>query len=328
VTAANASAESLLGVEREVMIGRRLIDIAPEFAELLSLPPGGRAPPARVDLVRDGAPVHLSVRASAAAGGDGSVLTFDDMTKLIAAQRQEAWKDVARRIAHEIKNPLTPIQLSAERIKRKYKDEIRTDPEIFARCVETILRQVADIGRMVDEFSSFARMPVPRMDEEDIAELVRSTAFAQRIAFADIRFEVTAPDHAVPLRCDGRLIGQALTNVIKNAAEAINTRRQEGGEPKEGHVLVRLTETQDEVRIDITDNGVGFPEKDRERLFEPYVTRRTKGTGLGLAIVQRVIEDHGGRMELVDAAAGAPGARVSMIMPKVFERPAAQTEKM
>jgi two-component system nitrogen regulation sensor histidine kinase NtrY len=180
---------------------------------------------------------------------------------------------------------------------------------------------------MVDEFSSFARMPTPRMDEEDIVELVRAITFAQRIAFADIRFDVTAPDHAVPLWCDGRLIGQALTNVIKNAAEAINTRRQEGGEPKEGHVLVRLTETERDVRIDITDNGVGFPEKDRERLFEPYVTRRTKGTGLGLAIVQRVIEDHGGRMELADAAAGAPGAQVSMILPKVFERAAAQTEK-
>ena len=319
VNALNESAEKLLGVGK--LMGRRLVDVAPEFSELLGVGPGGAVEAVRVDLVRDGVPVHLSVRASAAAGAEGVVLTFDDMTKLIAAQRQEAWKDVARRIAHEIKNPLTPIQLSAERLKRKYGREIHTDPETFVRCTDTILRQVADIGRMVDEFSAFARMPTPRMAEEDLAEIVRASAFAQRIAFPDTRFDVEAPDGPAPLWCDGRLIGQALTNILKNAAEAIQTRRLEGGEPKEGRVLVRLTESDTEARIEVTDNGVGFPVKDRERLFEPYVTSRAKGTGLGLAIVQRVAEDHGGRLELSDPPGGGPGALVRITLSKTIERP-------
>ncbi|MEJ0024066.1 MAG: ATP-binding protein [Alphaproteobacteria bacterium] len=268
----------------------------------------------RVDLVRDNDTRHLSVRASSASGGEGLVLTFDDMTKLIAAQRQEAWKDVARRIAHEIKNPLTPIQLSAERLRKKYSQEITSDRETFERCTDTILRQVADIGRMVDEFSTFARMPVPKMSDENLTEIVRASAFGQRLAFADTRFDVETPQGPLIVRCDGRLIAQALTNLLKNAAEAIQTRRLTDGEPKEGRVLVTLSAQNGEARIDVVDNGAGFPAQGRSRFVEPYVTTRAKGTGLGLAIVQRVAEDHGGRLELDDAPGGGPGARVSMII--------------
>lgn len=315
VTAINRSAETLLGLQPDAALGRRLADLSPEFEEMLNLAPVNRDQAVRVDLVRDSGARHLSVRASAAPGGEGLVLTFDDMTKLIAAQRQEAWKDVARRIAHEIKNPLTPIQLSAERLRKKYGNEIASDRETFDRCTETILRQVADIGRMVDEFSTFARMPVPRMAEEDLSEIVRSTAFGQRLAFADTRFDVETPDGQSLALCDGRLISQALTNLLKNAAEAIQARRLAHGEPKEGRVLIRLNRQDGALRIDVIDNGGGFPEKERSRLVEPYVTTRAKGTGLGLAIVQRVVEDHGGRLELADAPGGAPGACVSIILP-------------
>jgi two-component system nitrogen regulation sensor histidine kinase NtrY len=314
VTAINRSAETLLGLPLDTAIGRRLADLAPEFGEMLNLAPASNDEPVRVDLVRDNDTRHLSVRASSASGGEGLVLTFDDMTKLIAAQRQEAWKDVARRIAHEIKNPLTPIQLSAERLRRKYAREITSDRETFERCTDTILRQVADIGRMVDEFSTFARMPVPRMSDENLTEIVRSSAFAQRLVFADTRFEVETPEDAFVVRCDGRLIAQALTNLLKNAAEAIQTRRLADGEPKEGRVLVRLFGQDGEAHIDVIDNGAGFPAQGRSRVVEPYVTTRAKGTGLGLAIVQRVAEDHGGRLELDDAPGGGPGARVSLIL--------------
>jgi two-component system, NtrC family, nitrogen regulation sensor histidine kinase NtrY len=322
VTAANVSAEILLGVDHGALAGRRLTDAAPEFDELITLNPLARDEPRRVDLSREGRTLHLSVRASAAPGGEGLVLTFDDMTKLISAQRQEAWRDVARRIAHEIKNPLTPIQLSAERLKRKYGGQITTDVETFNRCTDTILRQVADIGRMVDEFSTFARMPTPRLAQEDLGELVRSTAFAQRLVFADTRFDVEAPEMAILLWCDGRLIAQALTNLMKNAAESIQTRRLADGEPKEGRVLVRLSETAEDARIEIIDNGAGFPATERERLFEPYVTRRAKGTGLGLAIVRRVVEDHGGRLELNDAPGPGPGAQVTVLLSRTLEHPA------
>ncbi len=313
VTAINQSAEALLGVGQDKALGKRLADIAPEFTDMLALAPIGEEA-VRVDVVRDTGARHLSVRASAAPGGEGLVLTFDDMTKLISAQRQEAWKDVARRIAHEIKNPLTPIQLSAERLRRKYGAEIVSDRETFDRCTDTILRQVADIGRMVDEFSTFARMPAPRMAEEDLDEIVRAAAFGQRLAFSDTRFDVEAPGEPVIAQCDGRLISQALTNLLKNAAEAIQTRRLADGEPKEGRVLVQLSADSELVRIDIIDNGAGFPVRERARLVEPYVTTRAKGTGLGLAIVQRVAEDHGGRLELADLPGGGPGARVSLVL--------------
>lgn len=316
ITAVNSSAALLLGMDPAHLVNRRLIDVAPEFADLLNQPPSsGEVPAQRVDLVREGGSVNLSVRMSPEAEG-GLVLTFDDMTKLISAQRQEAWKDVARRIAHEIKNPLTPIQLSAERLRRKYAPEIASDQDTFLKCTDTILRQVADIGRMVDEFSSFARMPTPQMQFADIAEVARNTVFAQRIAFADVRVEVEGADRPIGLVSDERLIGQALLNLTKNAAESVQARRARDGEPKDGFVKLRLRDLDYGVQFEVIDNGLGFPEKDRHRLIEPYVTTRTKGAGLGLAIVARIVEDHGGLIELDDAPGSAPGAIVRFVLPK------------
>ncbi len=316
ITAANGSAGALLGHGDEELSGRRLVDIGPEFAELLNQPaPQGETPPQRVDLVREGGTVNLSVRMTPDAEG-GMVLTFDDMTKLISAQRQEAWKDVARRIAHEIKNPLTPIQLSAERLRRKYAGEVTSDPDTFLKCTDTILRQVSDIGRMVDEFSSFARMPTPRMAFADISEVARNTVFAQRIAFADVRVELEGADQPIALVSDDRLIGQALLNLIKNAAESVQARRARDGEPKDGFVLLRLRDLEYGVQFEVIDNGLGFPDKDRHRLIEPYVTTRSKGAGLGLAIVARIVEDHGGLIELDDAPGSGPGAIVRFVLPK------------
>jgi two-component system, NtrC family, nitrogen regulation sensor histidine kinase NtrY len=316
IAAANLSAGLLLGQGEQSLVGRRLVDVAPELAELLNQPtPHSETPPRRVDLVREGFSANLSVRMSPDAQG-GLVLTFDDQTKLIAAQRQEAWKDVARRIAHEIKNPLTPIQLSAERLRRKYSDEVKTDPEIFQRCTDTILRQVADIGRMVDEFSAFARMPAPRMAFADMSEIARAAVFAQRISFADIQFDVEGAEKPIALVCDERLIAQALGNLMKNAAESIASRRARDGEPKTGQVLLRLRDLDYGVQFEVIDNGLGFPAQDRHRLIEPYVTTRTKGAGLGLAIVARVVEDHGGLIELDDAPGAAQGAVVRFVLPK------------
>lgn len=324
VTAANSSAAALLGVRSGDLEGRRLTDVAPEFADITSRESGGGA--RRIDLARAGGTVHLSVRVSGGDSASDFVLTFDDMTKLISAQRQEAWKDVARRIAHEIKNPLTPIQLSAERLQRKYGGEIQSDPETFQRCTQTILRQVADIGRMVDEFSGFARMPTPRFEAADLADIAREAVFAQRLSFADVDFEVEGVDAPAPVTCDGRLIGQALTNVLKNAGEAIQGRRQKDGEPKEGRVVLQLARLDDAFVVSIYDNGPGFPQQDRDKFVEPYVTTRAKGTGLGLAIVQRIIEDHGGALTLDDAPPPGPGALVQIILPiRRAETPASAT---
>ncbi|HYD87461.1 MAG TPA: PAS domain-containing sensor histidine kinase [Vitreimonas sp.] len=321
ITASNRSAGQLLGHGQERIVGRRLVDIAPEFSDLLNQPaPAGETPPQRVDLVREGGSLNLSVRMSPDASG-GLVLTFDDMTKLISAQRQEAWKDVARRIAHEIKNPLTPIQLSAERLRRKYAGEIVSDQDTFLKCTDTILRQVADIGRMVDEFSSFARMPTPKMSFADMSDVARSTVFGQRLAFADLRIEVEGVDKPIGLVVDERLISQALLNLIKNAAESVQARRARDGEPKDGFVLLRLRDLDFGVQFEVIDNGLGFPEKDRHRLIEPYVTTRTKGAGLGLAIVARIVEDHGGLIELDDAPGPGPGAVVRFVLPKRGEEP-------
>ncbi len=328
ISAANRSAAHLLGMDDEPLQDRRLIDVAPEFTELLNhATPQHETPPVRVDLVRETFSAHLSVRMSPDPETGGFVLTFDDMTEVISAQRQEAWKDVARRIAHEIKNPLTPIQLSAERLQRKYAPEIMSDPETFRRCTDTILRQVSDIGRMVDEFSAFARMPQPRMAFADMSELARSSVFSQRLVYPDIRFEALGVDNAIGLICDERLIGQTLLNLLKNAAESIQGRRQKDGEPKEGLVILRLRDLDYGVQFEVADNGLGFPAHDRRRLIEPYVTTRTKGSGLGLAIVARVVEDHGGLIELDDAPGlqtGMPGqgAVVRFVLPKRWEAPA------
>ena len=224
----------------------------------------------------------------------------------MSAQRTSAWADVARRIAHEIKNPLTPIQLSAERIRRKFGKVITEDKAIFEQCTDTIVRQVDDIRRMVDEFSRFARMPKPVIEGEDVADTVRQAVFLMRVGHPDLDIEAEIKQEPMRARFDRRLISQALTNIIKNATEAIEAVPPE--ELGKGRIDVIAARENDDIVIDVIDNGIGLPKVARARLLEPYVTTREKGTGLGLAIVGRVLEDHGGRIELNDAAAIKPGA--------------------
>ncbi|MEM1193749.1 MAG: PAS domain-containing sensor histidine kinase [Pseudomonadota bacterium] len=352
VTIANSSAGELFDRASNRLIGEPLVDIAPELAPLFSraqeapLANTAQAPEVggQVDFTRDGRSATLNVRiARDDTGGEGSfVVTLDDITQLISAQRNAAWGDVARRIAHEIKNPLTPIQLSAERLQRKYQKEVTSNPEVFEKCTETIIRQVNDIGRMVDEFSSFARMPAPVIADEDLRELARSAVFPQRVSFPEIEFSTDFPEAPVLVSCDGRLIVQALTNLIKNAAESVTARLAfdaEGngdgdGVITAGRVLVRLDgsapvetaknedgTTINLIALEIIDNGIGLPRADRHRLAEPYMTTRDKGTGLGLAIVKKVVEDHGGTLRFADdttlgqTGRQNAGARIKLTLP-------------
>jgi len=231
------------------------------------------------------------------------------------SQRTAAWADVARRIAHEIKNPLTPIQLSAERLKRKYAGEVSTDREVFEQCTDTIIRQVGDIGRMVDEFSSFARMPTPVMRREIAQELIQQAVFLQRVAHPLISFETRAPKTPIYFEGDGRLLSQAFTNVLKNATESI-TARQTKGDESVGRISVTIDIEEPFVVFRIADNGLGLPAEHRHRLTEPYVTTRAKGTGLGLAIVRKILEDHQGEIILADNGAGQQGAVVTLKLPQ------------
>src|SRR5579883_46698 len=308
----NRSASVLLGIDLDQLIGQEIGEVVPEMAALLEAAAQRpeRLAQSQVQVMRRGRWQTLLVRIAAErVEGEvkGYIVTFDDITELLSAQRKAAWADVARRIAHEIKNPLTPIQLSAERLKRKYLKEIRNDPDTFTICTETIIRHVGDIGRMVDEFSSFARMPAPTIKEEDLVEIVRQAVFLQRTATPEIRFEVDVPS-AAQLACDARQVSQALVNLLKNAAESIQA-RDAGAEP--GHIAVRLVEAAGQTALVVEDNGRGLPQEGRERLAEPYVTTRTKGTGLGLAIVKKIMEDHGGELMLEDREGG--GARVSLV---------------
>jgi two-component system nitrogen regulation sensor histidine kinase NtrY len=277
---------------------------------------------------RDGQERNYSVRVTseqATEAEHGYVITIDDITELVLAQRSSAWADIARRIAHEIKNPLTPIQLSAERLRRKYSKSITDDPAVFEQCTETIVRQVDDIKRMVDEFSRFARMPKAVLADEDVADAVRQVVFLLRVAHPDIDFDVNLEAEAMPARVDRRLISQALTNIIKNAAEAIGA--VPPAELGRGRIAVRVYREGNDVVIDVIDNGIGLPKENRSRLLEPYVTTREKGTGLGLAIVGRILEEHGGRLELRDAAEKIPGARGAWMQLRFGAETAAATEQ-
>jgi len=301
ISVANRQAAILLELPDDRGRGRPLSEVAPEIAELAA---AGRRADAEdeIDVARGRDTRRLRVRASQSEGG--LVLTFDDVTRLVAAQRNAAWRDVARRIAHEIKNPLTPIQLSAERLRRKYRKDIAPDElETFDRCTDTIVRQVGDIGRMVDEFSAFARMPAPKFARVGAAELLRAATFAQRVAAPDIAVELDEPEGDVELFADSRMLGQALTNVLKNATEAVEARRARTPKLK-GRIRARLVVEGGMAAFEVEDNGVGLPAKDRDRLTEPYVTTREKGTGLGLAIVKRILEDHGGELVLTDSRSG------------------------
>jgi two-component system, NtrC family, nitrogen regulation sensor histidine kinase NtrY len=316
----NAAAERLVGAAPAMLKGRPIGEASPRLGEILTEARSGRSRlhQAQATLQVGGRERLINVRVT----GDptktdsGMVITLDDISELVAAQRSAAWADVARRIAHEIKNPLTPIQLSAERLKRRYGRNIVEGKEIFDQCTDTIIRQVDDIKRMVDEFSNFARMPKARMLRDDLTDCARQALFLARVGRADITFEDDLPAEPIWAEFDRRLISQALTNVLKNAGEGIDAR---GISDEPGHIRLSLAvDSSGVARISVRDNGKGFPREDRLKLLEPYVTTRAEGTGLGLPIVSKIFEDHGGTVELLDGlkrADGGVGAEVLMSFP-------------
>jgi two-component system nitrogen regulation sensor histidine kinase NtrY len=337
VTIANPSVERTLGLRADAIVGRPLTQAVPELAALF--PEGGegrqRALQQQIQLTRDGRERTVTVRVTseqAQGGARGFVVTLDDITDLVSAQRTSAWADVARRIAHEIKNPLTPIQLSAERIRRKYGKVIVADKDVFDQCTATIIRQVDEIKRMVDEFSSFARMPKPAIARNDLSEITRQNLFMMRVAHPDMDFSFTeAADERVLAAFDIRLLSQAITNILKNAVEAVQAVPET--DLGKGRVDVCLLLEDGFAVIEVTDNGKGFPAEGRQRLLEPYMTTREGGTGLGLAIVSKVLEEHGGGIELNDNPEGR-GGRVRMRVPRDPQgettpegKPSAQEEK-
>jgi two-component system nitrogen regulation sensor histidine kinase NtrY len=307
VTLVNRSAETLLQLKAANLVGQPLAKSVPEFAPVLkrAQKQGKRLVTDQVTLRRQGSERNFAVRVTSEGqdrNAQGFVVTFDDMTELVSAQRSTAWADVARRIAHEIKNPLTPIQLSAERIRRKYGDSITKDREVFDQCTNTIIRQVSDIGRMVDEFSAFARMPKPVMERHDVRDVVREAVFLFQVSRPDIAFELDLPETPVVALSDRRLLAQAVTNLVKNASEAIDSAVEtDASRASSGRIVAKVRTKGQRVQITVIDNGCGLPKENRERLVEPYMTTREKGTGLGLAIVQRITEQHGGTLTLADA---------------------------
>jgi two-component system, NtrC family, nitrogen regulation sensor histidine kinase NtrY len=309
----NRAAGELLGIDPLAVLGQDLAVVVPEFAPLLS--EAKESPDrARTAEIQIGPPTRrrsLIARIGAELRGgriDGFVVTFDDITELQSAQRQAAWADVARRIAHEIKNPLTPIQLSAERLKRRFAKEITSDIDTFTQCADTIIRHVGDIGRMVNEFSSFARMPQPQIKPNDIGRIAREVLVLRKTGRPDIAWtsDIAAQGPVAP--CDQQMMRQAVTNLLQNAEDAVSMR--EGA----GAIALRVIEDGDTVHISVTDDGVGLPQQDRNQLTEPYITHKPKGTGLGLAIVKKIMEDHGGRVRLDDRPDG-PGAVVTLSLP-------------
>ncbi len=286
----NSSAQKLL-LDRgaEPPIGVRLSEIAPQIAALAE---GGQQG-GIVQYAKGSELLTLAVKATRGQAGD--VITFEDITRQLIDQRQAAWSDVARRIAHEIKNPLTPIQLATERLKRRYTKLITADTELFEELTGTIIRQVGDLRRMVDEFSSFARLPKPVFRREDPVDLARQALFLQEVARPDINFAFDADEDVGAIACDRHQFGQAMTNVLKNAVEAIESRQKNAGADYRGRIAVTLRMAGEALEVRVADNGVGLPQ-DRERIVEPYVTTREKGTGLGLAIVNKIVEEHGGEM--------------------------------
>lgn len=312
VLIANPSANALLARDH-IARDAPLAAVAPQFVPVAEQVVKNREPvDTSLDLDVGGEIKNVRLKAATDANG-GCVLTFDDTTRLVNAQRQMAWRDVARRIAHEIRNPLTPIMLSTERINRRYGKLIDDSDGVFEKCIDTILRQVGDIGRMVEEFSSFARMPKPNMSEFDLVSLLRSVSFSQSVVSPDIGFDFDTDLFDASLTGDERLLAQAFGNLLKNAAEAIEGQQDQGDVP--ASIQVRLQQVNNEYEIIIEDNGPGFPEQVRDKLLEPYVTTREKGTGLGLAIVNRIILDHSGSIALQNRQDGLQGARVRVRLP-------------
>jgi two-component system nitrogen regulation sensor histidine kinase NtrY len=301
----NSSAQSLLlDKAGPAPLGLKLEDIAPEIAALLK----SGTDHGLVHANRGGELLTLAVRLAPAAGG--WVITFEDITRQLLDQRQAAWSDVARRIAHEIKNPLTPIQLATERLNRRYRKQIEHDGELFDELTATIIRQVGDLRKMVDEFSSFARLPKPVFRQEDAVDLVRQALFLQEVARPEIDYSFSAEGKLPAIACDRHQFGQAMTNVLKNAAEAIEAKRREAEPDFRGKIAVAVAADERYFSVTVADNGVGLPSQGAERILEPYVTTREKGTGLGLAIVKKIVEEHAGEMSF--AQGGGGGTKVTL----------------
>jgi two-component system nitrogen regulation sensor histidine kinase NtrY len=330
ITLLSRSAERLLGLAGADVVGKPLADVIPEFA--LVLGPSDETGfknkgqgEIKKQIGDEERTFAVKITHERAGEGDvGSVVTFDDISELVQAQRTSAWADVARRIAHEIKNPLTPIQLSAERLRRKFGKQVSEDRDLFETLTQTIERQTGQIKSMVDEFASFARMPQPVMADQDLRLAVQEPAVLFREGHKDVDFKLSIPDGPVRARFDLRLVSQAVTNLIKNAAEAIESYGEPQGRPAgyKGEIEVKVKPAADRVAIEVIDNGIGLPKQNRAKLLEPYVTTRAKGTGLGLAIVQKVVEQHGGTLTLEDAphtATRARGALIRMTLPIKLE---------
>ncbi|MCB1651606.1 MAG: PAS domain-containing sensor histidine kinase [Alphaproteobacteria bacterium] len=309
ITVANSSAHELLGLEKGRLIGRPMPEIIPEITELLqkSHEQTEKITQGEIPFLHKGESRRTFLVRVAIEKMDeeeiGTILTFDDITDLQSAQRKAAWADVARRIAHEIKNPLTPIQLSAERLKKRYLEQIKDDPQTFIECTDTIIRHVGDIGHMVSEFSAFARMPEPKMKHASIDKQLKNVIILQKQAHSEIKFEeINKTKKEYFAHIDAQQIRQALTNLLQNAIDSIHI-KIENGALKKGHIRIIMGEQDEETMfLSISDNGLGFPEgEDKTSLTEPYVTHKTKGTGLGLAIVKKIMEDHNGKIIL-----GAP----------------------
>ncbi|MCC8933326.1 sensor histidine kinase NtrY-like [Rhizobium sp. 'Codium 1'] len=335
ITIVNPSAEYFLALPSEQLMGQKLALVAPEVDRVLAEAAVRHRGEYReqINMIRSGKERTLNVqvtREETRGSVDSYVITLDDITDLVVAQRSTAWADVARRIAHEIKNPLTPIQLSAERLKRRYGKQIAEDDKaIFNQCTDTIVRQVEDIGRMVDEFSAFARMPKPTKQRSDLREILTDAVFLREIGSAEVEFQREFGDEPLEGSFDARMLAQAVGNIVKNAVESIEAVPQEELEGK-GKVLIRSSfdREQDRFIVDVIDNGRGLPNENRHRILEPYMTMREKGTGLGLAIVKKIIEEHGGQLELHDAPADfdrGRGAMIRIILPRA-DGPAIETE--
>jgi len=301
----NRTAEALLAENDQGIEGLKLCDISSELGEFMA----GEAREANV--LVNSAEGQRTLAVKRMHYGDGFVLTFDDITDQLFDQRRAAWSDIARRIAHEIKNPLTPIQLAAERLQRRYGAEIGSDPETFGRLTDTIIRQVGDLRRMVDEFSNFARMPKPVFRDENVHDIARAALFLHEVAHPGISFGIDPPSGEIRMVCDRRQLGQALTNVVKNAVEAIETRRNRGELHADGdRIDLTIKRDDEQLVIEIIDTGVGLPQ-DRERLTEPYMTTRVRGTGLGLAIVKKIVEEHLGEIAFLDRVGGGTRVRIA-----------------
>lgn len=329
INIANFSAAGLLGVEPDSLAGRSILEVVPEFKDILAQAyDEQKNVQAEIEVILGGGTKHIFLlRIAVEVEGRSAILTFDDITELQSAQRKAAWSDVARRIAHEIKNPLTPIQLSAERLKRRYLKQIADDKDVFEQCTDTIIRHVGDIGRMVDEFSSFARMPAPVPKVTDLSREAQDALFLQKQAYQDVAFSFEARGEGKPVaNVDAQQLRQALTNLLQNSVDSVQARCAEDGK-KDGRVDVLVSRLDDKIFVMISDNGKGFPKDENiARLTEPYVTHKPKGTGLGLAIVKKIMEDHNGQLLLgktsvfagVDGWEDLGGASLALVF-DVFE---------